>query len=217
MKKTILIALLAAIVLAGSVSAAACGGVTVCNCGDDITSDYTFAADLVCTGIGLAVLTDGITVDGAGFTLSRTGGLSDTALNIIGVGVTVKNLKVEGFNNGISIGGGSSGTFIDMILDDNSVGIDSIFQSGSTFTDTRACNNADTDIRIIFGSHTFTGFVQCDTDSACTDVQTVDCDAPYPGGEPEEPAPIPEFSVVGIILTLIVVGIGSVFIIKRKK
>lgn len=109
------------LIATGSVSAADCGGGNACNCGDTVTSSYTFSADLDCsgtTGHGLIVGASNIVIDGAGYKI--TGNESSTACqwcdeddpqyhcgiyNYQHDNVIIKNLEVENFCNGIVLKG----------------------------------------------------------------------------------------------------------------
>jgi parallel beta-helix repeat protein len=76
-------------------------------CGDTLTASTTLTADLACTGTGLKVGADKITIDLGGFTLSGDNGEGDLGIdNGLGFdGVTIKNGTISSFDEGISIGG----------------------------------------------------------------------------------------------------------------
>lgn len=107
-------------------------------CGDVITEDVTLDSDLVgCTGHGLIVLADNVTVDLNGFTISGTNGAGDHAGITVGLlpagpmqpggivepvvvnGVTVENGTIEGFDAGVVLAGGSGHTVRDLTVQDN--------------------------------------------------------------------------------------------------
>lgn len=107
MKKLFIILILLA--WAGSAWGANCGGITACNCGDTITSSYTFAADLACTNAGasLTISANSVVVNLGGHTLSGDGvnttiGVSNTNYD----GITITNGTISGYTtNGIAMGG----------------------------------------------------------------------------------------------------------------
>ena len=107
-------------------------------CGDVITEDITLDSDLVgCTGHGLIVLADNVTIDLNGFTISGNNGAGDHAGITVGLleagpmqpggpveavqvsGVTVKNGTVQGFDAGVVLAGGSGHTVQDLTVQDN--------------------------------------------------------------------------------------------------
>lgn len=131
-KKRFLIAAIAAVLLVaavGSASANCIGDVTgtVFGCGDTVTESCTFNADMTCTGgcvLGapvhaLTIGADDITIDGAGHKL--IGDVSGNACEYVyenepeagcnGIynygknGVTIKNLEISNFCNGIGLNG----------------------------------------------------------------------------------------------------------------
>ncbi|MEO6028037.1 MAG: right-handed parallel beta-helix repeat-containing protein [Candidatus Binatia bacterium] len=72
-------------------------------CGQTITQSLTFTADQSCTGDGLIVVGDGITIDLGGFTLSGDGGASDDGIDVSAVGhVVIKNGTIRNFAVGIT-------------------------------------------------------------------------------------------------------------------
>jgi parallel beta-helix repeat protein len=111
------------LVAVGGASAADCGAGTakpVCECGDTVTGDFTFTADLTCTNHaqnGLIIGADDITIDGAGFKI--TGNREDLSCGgeesvpaahsgIVNTGygnVVIKNLEIENFCTGIALDG----------------------------------------------------------------------------------------------------------------
>lgn len=110
--------------------AANCGGVTVCNCGDTITSDYTLPADLACSGDGNHGLVVGkgtpstpIVIDGGGHTLS--GDYGDQAYGLYfqrSAFATVQNLRVTKFNVGVRFRNAHQVTLKDSFIFDNGRG-----------------------------------------------------------------------------------------------
>jgi len=114
--------------------AANCGGATVCQCGDTITSNYIFPADLTCTGTnGLYTGADSITIDGANHTLKSTNATPNMGIDLENANVTVKNIRVENFGSGIDIYSTTNATVEDSIFDSNRTdGIASTLSSGTT-------------------------------------------------------------------------------------
>jgi YVTN family beta-propeller protein/parallel beta-helix repeat protein len=77
-------------------------------CGDTITSNATLSADMNCSGTGLTIGADNITLDCAGHSifnsLTTNGDGAGTGISLANrTGVTVKNCTLSGFNNGISL------------------------------------------------------------------------------------------------------------------
>src|SRR4029079_4855142 len=72
-------------------------------CGQTVTQNLTFTADQSCTGTGLIVGADGITIDLGGFTLGgdQTSGHNGIELNGHN-GTTIKNGTVRHFDEGIN-------------------------------------------------------------------------------------------------------------------
>ena len=90
---------LVAILTAGATSAwaADCGGVVVCACGNTVTSDYTFSANLTCVGNGLTVAA-GVSVDLATFRLTGTN-KAGVGLLLQGAGGSIDGGRVENFGS----------------------------------------------------------------------------------------------------------------------
>jgi hypothetical protein len=141
MKKQIILGILILAMLSIGVSAANCGGTTVCNCGDTLNVSRTLnATDNLtgCVGSGLTISTSGLTLDCNSFTLS--GDLSETGVFINGVSnVVVKNCNITNFLNGVSIFINSNNNkIVDNDISSNNRGI--TFSSGS-ISQTNISNN----------------------------------------------------------------------------
>ena len=82
------------------ISAASCGGITSCACGDTVTSSYTFSADLSCSGNALTLNSSNLLLSCANYTLrgntSGTGILTNNADNL-----TIKQCNLLNFSTGI--------------------------------------------------------------------------------------------------------------------
>lgn len=123
MKKLIILFILC-LAWAGSAGGANCGGVTPCACGDTITSDYTFAANLNCTnaGVALTTATNDIIIDLNGYTLD--GDDTNTTIGIRvtgGTNIAVRNGTITDFTtSGLSVEGNSTGIVDNLIC--NSMG-----------------------------------------------------------------------------------------------
>jgi parallel beta-helix repeat protein len=75
-------------------------------CGETVTASVKLTADLACTGPGLVVGADKITIDLGGFTLSGDGDPGDVGVDNQGFdSVTLKNGTITEFGEGVSIGG----------------------------------------------------------------------------------------------------------------
>jgi parallel beta-helix repeat protein len=71
-------------------------------CGQTITQSVTLTANQACTGQGLIVGADGITIDLAGFTLSGDAGFDERGVNLNGhTKVTIANGTISGFFDGV--------------------------------------------------------------------------------------------------------------------
>ncbi len=125
-----------------------CGDVTVCACGDTVTSSYTFAGNLSCTnaGIALTVGANNITIDLNGFTLdgddvNTTTGISNNGYtNLIIQNGTITDFTVEG----IKFFGASTGTVNDVAC--NSMGNQGFQNMGTavvTYNNVTANDNVD--------------------------------------------------------------------------
>ncbi len=120
---TLTLAGIVLLVAAGSASAANCGAGTgnACQCGDTVVGDWTFTGDMDCsdeTLNGLTIGADGITIDGAGYSMAgdlvnATCTASQTSPCVIHSGVintggwdnvVVKNLEIKDFCTGVVIG-----------------------------------------------------------------------------------------------------------------
>lgn len=102
--------LLAAGAGAGTVSAKDCGGGIVCECGDTVVGDWTLTKDMVCPeGHGLIIGADDIVIDGNGYALDGVaqGTCDDFGIQSTGIynkaydGITIRNLEIRNFCNGI--------------------------------------------------------------------------------------------------------------------
>src|SRR6185369_7080128 len=71
-------------------------------CGTTITSSTTLTADQACTGDGLIIVGDGLTIDLGGHTLSGDGDAGDFGIDVSGAPhVTIRNGTVRGFAVGV--------------------------------------------------------------------------------------------------------------------
>ncbi len=127
----------------GSCYATNCGCVAdrnpskIFGCGDTVTESCTFNCDLNCPiGHGLIIGADSITIDGRGYVLNGVepgtcGGLGVQRSGIYNVGhdnVTIKNLGIENFCNGIYLRGDEN---IGDIVDNNIVSNCEIHHNGN--------------------------------------------------------------------------------------
>jgi hypothetical protein len=77
-------------------------------CGQTITQSTTLTADQSCTGDGLIVGSDGVTIDLGGFTISGDRDTDDVGIDVGEFShVTIRNGTVENFNIGIRVLGGA--------------------------------------------------------------------------------------------------------------
>lgn len=102
----------------GTASAANCGGATACACGDTVTSSWTFNQNLSCggTGPGLIIGANNVILDGQNlYSLTGTGS-GQLHKGIVTQGfdnTTIKRLEISGFNWGLNVESGATGTLID--------------------------------------------------------------------------------------------------------
>ncbi|MBA3748276.1 MAG: right-handed parallel beta-helix repeat-containing protein, partial [Solirubrobacterales bacterium] len=91
-------------------------------CGDAITQNTTLTADLgQCTGNGLVVKANGITLNLNRYTITGNNRSAETVGVLLDnvTGVTVRNGTVTGFDAGINIDGGSGNTITAITARDN--------------------------------------------------------------------------------------------------
>jgi len=93
--------------------AADCGGATVCKCGDTVTTDYDFPANLVCgdnpgESVDGLIVAGGVHVNLKGFKLVGTG-RQGFGLLLLGSGGSLQNGRIQNFTVGI----GSTGFISD--------------------------------------------------------------------------------------------------------
>ncbi|OGF22639.1 hypothetical protein A2Y83_00385 [Candidatus Falkowbacteria bacterium RBG_13_39_14] len=139
MKKFILITIIATSIAilarVKTVYAANCGGATVCNCGDTVTSNYILNADLTCTGHGLVVGADGITINGGNHTITGDGGSTDYGINNTSGydNITIQDFaNITNFNTGIFLMMSAGSTIQNITIGSNYYGI--FFSSSSSNT-----------------------------------------------------------------------------------
>lgn len=88
-------------------------------CGQTITESLTLTADQACTGDGLVVVGDGITIDLGGFTLSGDGDPGNDGVDVTGAGsgsVVIKNGTIRNFDIGIATHGMAPKLGLDLYL-----------------------------------------------------------------------------------------------------
>jgi len=89
-------------------------------CGDTITQDAILNGDLMnCTGEGINVGTDGITLEGNGHIIDGVGSGTGVSINNKH-NVTIKNCVIREFNTGIDLLSGSNDTLVNNIISNNS-------------------------------------------------------------------------------------------------
>jgi len=94
------------LLLTGTNASAGCiGGITGTDyqCGDTVIESCTFNEDLRCqTKYGLITGADGITINGAGYSITTSGGSDEEGIHNQGCNnITIKNLNIRGFCFGI--------------------------------------------------------------------------------------------------------------------
>lgn len=104
------IAVVAVSLFSSETQAANCGGATVCSCGDTVTASATLTGNLSCTGHGLIVGANNITLDGNNYALTGDGSGTDYGIKNIDNwdNVTIKNFSITNFNRGIYFGSSTS-------------------------------------------------------------------------------------------------------------
>jgi parallel beta-helix repeat protein len=94
----------------------------VCVCGTTITEDKTLAHDYICTGDGITIGADDITLDCNGHYITGAG--SNNGISLGNNNVTVKNCTISDFTNGFNLLGANNATIkYNTIHDVTSVGI----------------------------------------------------------------------------------------------
>jgi parallel beta-helix repeat protein len=120
------------LVAAGGASAGMCGPYS---CGDTVVTSCTLDGDMVCpAGAGLIIGADGVTIDGAGYTITGTTTAANcewagetapcTASGIYNAGfddVVIKNLGIENFCTGIALAGTGANKVRNIIIDNCSI------------------------------------------------------------------------------------------------
>ena len=131
--------------LAGKAQAANCGGATVCNCGDTVTASTTLTGNLTCTGHGLVVGANSITVDGGNYTLTGDFDIDDYGINNAGGydSITVKNINITNFNEGIYFNYTTGSTIQNVTANSNTLyGIYILQSSSNTLTGNTVNSNS---------------------------------------------------------------------------
>lgn len=122
------------VILPAKALAANCGGATVCSCGDTVTASTTLSGNLTCTGDGLIVGANNITIDGNGYTLTGDNGVTDYGIkNTTGkTNVIVKNFgNITTFGQGIYFLNASNTQFTNNTINSNNSRGFGIFLSSS--------------------------------------------------------------------------------------
>ena len=119
-------------------------------CGATITKNTTLTANIgPCSGAGLIIGANGITLNCAGLTISGKKGNTNDGIYLNGVtGVTVKNCKVTGFFDGFYLDSSSSNTLTKNTADSNGRGCNNdgftlADSSGNTLTKNTANSNGE--------------------------------------------------------------------------
>jgi len=123
-----------------------CGdGVDTCVCGDTVVADYTLTSDMNCTGHGLIIGADGITIDGDNHTITGDGGSSDYGIDNSGGydNVTIQNFaNITNFNRGIYLKNSTGSTVQNNIINSSACGIYLDSSSSNTLTGNTASSNS---------------------------------------------------------------------------
>ncbi len=82
-------------------TASLCGGSVPCGCGDTVNVDWSMTGNLNCSGNGLILGSDDVTIDCDGNTLDGTGNGYGIDINNFD-NITIKNCNITGFDKGIS-------------------------------------------------------------------------------------------------------------------
>ncbi|MDQ4133229.1 MAG: right-handed parallel beta-helix repeat-containing protein [Actinomycetota bacterium] len=109
-------------------------------CGQEITEDTTLEGDIVCVdGPAFVIAADNVTLDLAGFTVSRhpgSTGAGGPGILLRGVeGATVQKGTITGFNAGVAIMGGGGNTVQNLTVHDNIGPAGGDFGDGITVSD----------------------------------------------------------------------------------
>ena len=129
-----------AVIATGTFGALAAGEALAAHvsCGDTITVDTTLDSDLNCTGDGLIVDADGITLDLDGFRILGDADPGDEGVRVLGSFVVIRNGNIGDFGVGIVVSGNSN-TVEDLAIantfgNGGTIGSGSILVFGATNT-----------------------------------------------------------------------------------
>jgi len=86
-------------------------------CGETVTADYTLPADLSCSGTGLTIGAENITLDCAGKSITGNGG--GNGIYSEKNNVTIKNCTIQSFSSGIRFYGGSNNKILNSTITSN--------------------------------------------------------------------------------------------------
>jgi len=119
-------------------------------CGSTITENLTLDHDIACTGHGLVVGANGITIDGGNHTITGDGGSGDYGININSHNnITIQNFGtttnsgISNFNTGIYIDNSTGSVIQNNIVNSNYLTGISLYSSGSsTLTGNTTNSNA---------------------------------------------------------------------------
>jgi|SRR5580765_8588255 len=111
------------------------------SCGATITVDTTLTNDLKCSGDGLFVSADEVTLDLNGHTVRGSG--TGSGVTITGAGVTLKNGSAKGFEDGIRVAfPGDHATLTGVTANVNGTGLMVFAANDATVTHSNFSNNA---------------------------------------------------------------------------
>ncbi len=95
-----------------------------CGCGETMMSDVTLTRNLNCTGAGITIGADDITLDCAGHTITGTGNNGDGISSYGSTNITIKNCTVVNWYNGIAVGSVSQSNIFNNTAEYNNYGIE---------------------------------------------------------------------------------------------
>ena len=115
----------------------------VCSCGDTVMGNYTLPANLSCTGHGLLIGANSITLDGGGYTITGDGGAGDNGVYYNGKSYsTTTNFIVTNFGTGIRLDESDHNALISNTANsNNSAGYKVVDSSSNTLTGNTANSN----------------------------------------------------------------------------